>query len=164
MEKLHPRAVWSLFFTRIFIWLVLVFFGVVLTIFSDIFSFDQATLFIISFLNWLLLIFFILLIITYIWAKLTYYFFRYELTNDSLKTEYGIISKTYTSIPYKRIQNVDISRRVIDRFLGLSNLQIYTAGYGADTSEGFLPGVEKNQAEIIRDELIKRADNAKQIL
>ena len=51
--------------------------------------------------------------------------------------------------------------------LGLSDLQIQTAGmssvagsYGAG-SEGRLPGVTREEAERLRDELIKRARGSK---
>lgn len=98
----------------------------------------------------------------YLWAKLTCHFYRYELREDGFRKEHGIIWKRYVTIPYDRIQNVDIFRGLIARILGLSDIQVQTAGaitagsYGA-FAEGRLPGVGKEEAERIRDELVRRA-------
>ena len=78
----------------------------------------------------------------------------------------NIIWKKYVSIPYDRIQNVDIYRGIWARIFGLSDIQIQTAGgitagsYGA-FSEGRLIGVSKEEAERLRDELIRRARNSR---
>ena len=86
---------------------------------------------------------------------------------DVFKKESGVIWKKYVSIPYERIQNVDIYRGVFARILGLSDLHIQTAGasvvsYGRGGlagvgAEGRLPGIGKDVAEKLRDGLIKRA-------
>ncbi len=115
----------------------------------------------------------IFLIITGFWiflihicAKLSYKNYKYELTEDGFRKELGVLRKKYVTIPYERIQNVDIYRSIIARILGLSDLNIQTAGasgypgggrgYGA---EGRLPGLSKEDAEQVRDELIHRAKN-----
>lgn len=163
MEKLHPKAVW-IFFFRVLGFCI--FLSVWLT------SFLAGLLRVAGkrgFLWWLILGFIICLIFAYFWSKLIYRFWRYELTEDVFKKEHGIIWKKYVSIPYERIQNIDIHRGVVDRILGLSSLSIQTAGYGAIGGmrrgiggEGYLPGLGKNKAEEIRDELIQRAKGKKQ--
>lgn len=110
---------------------------------------------------WLLLI--ITSILAFIWAKLTYRFYKYELKEDGFRKEHGVIWKKYVTIPYERIQNVDIYRGLLARILGLSDLHIQTAGMSAPVgnyggvSEGRLPGLSPQIAEDLRDELIKRA-------
>ena len=70
----------------------------------------------------------------------------------------GIIYKKYVSIPYDRIQNVDIHRSLLARILGLSSLRIHTAGVGGMASaEGNLPGVSTEVAEQLREELLSRS-------
>ena len=119
--------------------------------------------------NWsgfVLLAALIVAILSFAIAKLTYHYYRYEMTDIVFKKEHGIIWKKYVSIPYDRIQNVDIYRGVFARLLGLSDIQIQTAGgitagsYGA-FSEGRLLGVSKEEAEKLRDELIQRARNSR---
>ena len=105
----------------------------------------------------------VLLPVLFIWAKLHYKFYGYELREDGFRKERGIIWKKYVTIPYDRIQNVDIYRGPVTRMLGLSDLRIQTAGAssGGLISEGRLPGLSRKTAEELRDELVKRAKEAK---
>ena len=122
-------------------------------------------------LIWSLVIVFVLLLITWIWAKLQHHFYRYELREDGFRKESGIIWKRYVTIPYNRIQNVDIYRGLVARILGLSDLHIQTAGtagfgqrglFGASRApEAQLPGLSREVAEKLRDELIKRSQQSR---
>ena len=94
---------------------------------------------------------------------------KYEFTHDSLKIEKGVIIKKYKSIPYERIQNVDITRGILARIAGFSTIDIQTAGYsayaakgGVGQSEGHLPAVSIEGAEQIREFLMKRITHNKQ--
>jgi len=105
--------------------------------------------------------------ISYIWAKLSYRFWRYDFTEDAIKIEKGVIWKKYISIPYERVQNVDIYRGILARIFKLSDLHIQTAGYsgygkyGMGT-EGRLPGLDIQTAEQLREELVKKVKGTKQ--
>lgn len=103
---------------------------------------------------------------TAVWANLSYRYFLYELTEDTFRKEHGIINKHYVSIPYHKIQNIDIHRGVLDRILGLSTIYIQTAGASSVSSrsnkhnayaEGQLPGLSKELAEQLRDELLSKS-------
>jgi uncharacterized membrane protein YdbT with pleckstrin-like domain len=94
--------------------------------------------------------------LAYVVAYLRYRFYHYELTDGEFRKESGIISKKYVSIPYERIQNVEITRRLVARILGLSELEIQTAS-GVAKAEGHLPGLSTEEAESIRTELISRS-------
>lgn len=170
MKQLDPKVIW-LFFLQSFsgiILLIMPFFFAYIFAFRHIFTNDRLVeplipAIILFLFNWWWVLVIILLIIQYIFAYLTYYFYRYELREDGFRKEHGIIWKKYVTIPYERIQNVDIYRGVWARILGLSDIQIQTAGmsttvssYGAG-SEGRLPGLSKEDAESMRDELVKRA-------
>jgi membrane protein YdbS with pleckstrin-like domain len=113
----------------------------------------------------------LLILIAEIYARLSYRFWGYEFTKNELKIEKGIIWKTYKSIPYGRIQNIDIKRGVLARIIGFSTLEIQTAGYSAISangrsygthSEGYLPAVSVDESEKIRSMLIKKIGNRKQ--
>ena len=163
MKQLDPKAVWLFFINY------LISFGVLLGLI--IFGIWAPALFAVGFsISSLLLSIFLLvlfvLIFSYVIAKWTYGYYRYEMSELAFKKEHGIIWKKYVSIPYDRIQNVDIYRGVFARLLGLSDIQIQTAGgitagsYGA-FSEGRLIGVSKEEAEKLRDELIQKARNSR---
>jgi len=96
-----------------------------------------------------------------IYATMAYNRWFYEFTPDNLKIERGIIWKRYSNIPYERVQNVDITRGIIARMLGFSTANIQTAGYSYSSnnsawSEGYIPAVEMNEAEKIREFVMKK--------
>jgi len=166
MEKLDPKAFWIFFFNLLlagfFIALAICYVGVPLL------GILGKSLF--SIFWWVILFFIIWIGFSYFWAGLSYNAYKYELTEDAFKKEQGVIWKRYVSIPYERIQNVDIYRGVIARILGLSDLMIQTAGYSAGYGgrgawgrdpEGRIPGLSKEKAEELREELIKRAKGTK---
>ena len=168
MNQLHPKAVWLFFissFLRLFI--VFVILGFQATIFLSKIGEDTS---VIGYVGWFLAIMVFLIVLLFIWAKLSYRFYKYELTDDGFRKELGVIYKKYVTIPYDRIQNVDIYRGILARILGLSDLNIQTAGASAQMSryggltggaEGRLPGLSREDAEKLRDELIRRAKQSK---
>src|SRR3990167_5406284 len=198
MKQLDPKAVWLFFISfvlRAFIpiiflsiygavilgefsfgflnwlWIIVPAFLVLCFVWAKLtYYFYRYELTDVGFLNWLWIIVPAFLVLCFVWAKLTYYFYRYELTDVGFRKELGVIYKKYVTIPYDRIQNVDIYRGILARLLGLSDLNIQTAGMSATINrygvsgggaEGRLPALSREVAEQLRDELIQRARQAK---
>lgn len=173
MQKLHPKAVWLFFFSSLFRFFFLIFplYFVVLSVVEARVLQEGADV-ILKVVIGILLFFIPYAIFCYIWARLTYRYWGYELTEHTLKIEKGVIWKKYISIPYQRIQNVDIYRGLIARILGLSDLQVQTAGYSAVYgargggfgfgAEGRLPGLSPDVAEELRENLTQRVTSARQ--
>lgn len=175
MQQLDPKAIWLFFFSFVWRW----FFALVYLAFFGFFvlsslALEGGAIFHLDFFSWALFIFLFIipafLILCFVWARLTYKYYRYELVEDGFRKESGVIFKRYVTIPYDRIQNVDIYRGIIARFLGLSDLQIQTAGFSAVMTrygatgvgaEGRLPGLSVGVAEQLRDELVRRARQSK---
>ena len=169
MEKLDSKAVWIFFFQFLGVGLVLaLIFGWFVGILAEVGKF--------SFGWWMLIALFIILIFgSYGWAKLSYSVYRFELTDEAFRKEWGVILKRYVSIPYERIRNIEIRRGILSQILGLNELMIQTGGYSGTLyygysllallsriePEGWLPGLSKERAEEIRDELIRRAKGTK---
>ncbi len=159
MQQLDPKAVWLFFIgsvASLFISLA------VLTIVLINLIIFASQMFQLNFLYGLIFIP-IILVLKYFWAVFTYKNYKYELRADGFRKEHGVISKKYVTIPYERIQNVDIYRGLLARMLGLSDLNIQTAGmsstvgsYGGG-AEGRLPALNPQVAEKLRDDLIARA-------
>lgn len=178
MKKLNPKSVWMFFlqysFGFIFFVAVMVLcFGlpVVLSILEDSDNFGAFGSIMAIFILGLVIFSVLVFGLSFVFAKLAYNNYLYELKPEGFYKESGVITKKYVTIPYERIQNVDINRGILARVLGLSDLQIQTAGmsasfgrYGAYGvgAEGRLPGVSEAEAREIRDELIKRAKGAQQ--
>lgn len=172
MQKLHPKAVWLFFVHFLFVgFFILVFLGMFIApLLMGIAEKKQMadTGMVLSSVIWKMATWWIIFlavyfVFCYIWARLTYRFWRYQLTDNTLKIERGVIWKKYISIPFGRIQNVDIYRGVWARIFGLSDLQVQTAGYsaapgkhGGFRSEGRLPGLAPKVAEELREQLIRK--------
>ena len=149
MKHLHPRAVWF-FFIRSFVSEILI----LLYLFFDAeINMSFFTPFVIP------VIVMIVAIFTYIWAKLCYRFYKYTLAENGFQKESGVIIKKYVTIPYDRIQNVNIHRGILSRLLGLSDLKIQTAGNSRRKAkyEGRLIGILHQDAEQLRDELLAKS-------
>lgn len=75
----------------------------------------------------------------------------YWLRDIDLYLRHGILFRTTSIIPHARIQHVDTKHGPIDRWLGLSEVVVYTAGTrGAIIS---IPGLAADTAESLRDRL-----------
>ncbi len=169
MKQLDPKAVWLFFFSFVLRSLIpMIFFSTSGVAFLGNFfdNVNNNSEFSFDYLHWFWVIIPVFLVLCFVWAKLTYHYYRYELLDVGFRKESGVIYKKYVTIPYDRIQNVDINRGILARILGLSDLNIQTAGASAAVSsygiigvgaEGRLPAVSVEVAELIRDELVQRA-------
>ncbi|PSO46001.1 MAG: hypothetical protein BRC25_00155 [Parcubacteria group bacterium SW_6_46_9] len=94
-----------------------------------------------------------------VWVKL----FGYEIADNEVKIERGVIAKSYDSIPFSRIQNVGIERSLLQRVLGISTVDIQTAGASrVGRAEGSIPGIDKEIAETVREKTMQKARLEKQ--
>lgn len=161
MQQLDPRAKWLFFINSLiaslFLFTFLGMFGMPLLIASTLGNLTALIPIL------LCCVLFVLSVgLAYFWAELTYQNWKFELAEEGFKKESGVIFKKYVTIPYDRIQNVDIYRGLFSRMIGLSDLQVQTAGFSyagqyGGGAEGRLPGLSAERAEEIRSELIKRA-------
>jgi putative membrane protein len=91
--------------------------------------------------------------------QLVYYQrFEYDLTGDSLDIASGVVSRRNREIPIGRVQNVDISRNVVQRLLGIAVIDLETAG--GSSTEASLKCVSETEAERLQDEIgrLKRGE------
>jgi len=118
---------------------------------------------------WALLgIFVVIFLLTFLISWLIYINYKFMLGEDSLKVKRGILNKEEVAIPYRQIQDVDIERDLAFQMMGLSRIAILTAGHEDkddkdDQSEGILPAMDKDLAEWLQTELLKRANVQKVI-
>ena len=82
---------------------------------------------------------------------LRYRFWRFEVRDEELYVERGVINRIRTIAPKVRIQHIDVSQNLFENLFGLGKLIIYTAGTrGADI---VIPGLIYEYAEDLRDTL-----------
>jgi membrane protein YdbS with pleckstrin-like domain len=77
----------------------------------------------------------------------------YQLREHDLSLRSGVITHRVESLPFSRIQHVNVRRGPIERSLGLATLQVSTAG--PDIS---IPGLSQADAERIKLLVTERAD------
>lgn len=93
----------------------------------------------------------------------TFYRYRswgFEVRDDHLYLEHGVLVKINSMVPFVRIQHVDTQRNPLHRLLGLSEVVVFTAGSrGADvTIPGLVPGKAVEMQEKLRDVAISSED------
>jgi len=114
-------------------------------------------------------LFAIFFLLAFFIAWLIYVNYKFALGDNSLKIKRGILNKEEVAIPYRQIQDVDINRDLSFQMMGLSRIVILTAGHedSRDSSddpaergqsEGYLPALDKDLAEWLQAELLKRAN------
>lgn len=80
------------------------------------------------------------------WAR-----FEFRVGTSEIRIDSGILSRTHRSIPFDRIQDVDISRGPLARLLGIARVKFETGGSaGAGEDEGVLHAVPLERAEELR--------------
>jgi putative membrane protein len=82
---------------------------------------------------------------------LSYWFFRFQLLDDSILIRQGVIKKKQLDIKFERIQGINTQQNIVYRYLGLVTVTFDTAG-SAD-SEGNLPAVTEAFAKSLRSQI-----------
>lgn len=79
----------------------------------------------------------------------------YEVRDDALYLERGVITEVRTVVPLVRIQHVDSRRTPVERAVGLASTVVYTAGTrGSDVR---VPGLTPEGARDLRERLKRLA-------
>lgn len=81
--------------------------------------------------------------------------YGYAERGDDLLVTSGIMFRRLVIVPYGRMQLVDVTAGPIDRWLGLTKVQLHTA---AATTDAAIPGLEPDLAAALRDRLAARGE------
>jgi uncharacterized protein len=79
----------------------------------------------------------------------------FQLRDDDLLFRRGLLFQRFVSVPYGRMQLIDITRGPVSRIVGLSDLHFVTA---AASSTVAIPGLPIEDAEQLRDQLVALAE------
>jgi membrane protein YdbS with pleckstrin-like domain len=93
-----------------------------------------------------------------VWVLLAYRVWVYQIRDDSLYLERGVVTHVRTIVPYVRIQHVDTSRSALERALGLSTLVVHTAG--SRRADDPVPGLKPHEARDLQQRLKELAIEA----
>ncbi|APX96015.1 PH domain-containing protein [Natronorubrum daqingense] len=86
-----------------------------------------------------------------VYAIRLYQVWRFELQDDALYLERGVVTFVETAVPFVRVQHVDTQFGPVERVLGLSSVVVYTAG--SRNADVRIPGLTPDRAEALQDTL-----------
>jgi len=90
-----------------------------------------------------------------VYVLVKYRVWRFEVREDDLYLERGVLTRVNTVVPFVRVQHVDTQRGPIERAAGLSSVVVYTAGSrGADVT---IPGLTPDRADALQERLRRLA-------
>lgn len=95
--------------------------------------------------------------ITFIPLWIRYHTLRYRFDKDGVGMSVGVLFKRETYLTYRRIQDIHVTRGLIQRWLGLASVAVQTAS-GASTAEMTIEGMPDPDA--LRDWLYTRMRGA----
>jgi membrane protein YdbS with pleckstrin-like domain len=88
------------------------------------------------------------------YVNAAYRVWRYRFGAESLEIRYGVFWKRTSSMPYHRLQQVDVGQGPLERWLGMSTVQLRSA---AATTDATIPGIADEEVGEIRTRLMQRA-------
>ncbi|EGQ43111.1 MAG: putative membrane protein [Candidatus Nanosalina sp. J07AB43] len=86
-----------------------------------------------------------------VWQYLIWRNYNLNLEENNLKITKGVLSKEDRKIPFDRIQNVDIKRNIVHRLMGISRLNVETAG--GNKTEASIKHLRSGDATQLRNRL-----------
>jgi membrane protein YdbS with pleckstrin-like domain len=140
---LHPNY-WKVTLINCFVFILFLCFGVLLglTFIDELFGFQLQLISMTIVLIGLILLF----------SRIAFRKKRFAFRNHDVLFRHGIIATNTIVIPYNRIQHVALHEGLVSRYFGLAKIEIFTAGGSSSDIE--IPGIEKEQAENIKQLLM----------
>lgn len=93
--------------------------------------------------------FFIFFGFIFVYLLLSFPLREYALREKDISYKRGLLVKKMTTVPFTRIQHVEIDEKPISRLFGLSSLSVYTAGDSSDDLE--IKGIQRETALQIKE-------------
>lgn len=94
----------------------------------------------------------VLLIIGGAW--LSWRFSTYRITAEAVEVKHGVLFRQHRRAPLERIQSVNLQRSLLARILGLTQVDVQTAGQGGKVALQFLG---HNDAKNVREQILLAA-------
>ena len=78
----------------------------------------------------------------------------YLLRQHDISFRDGVFFKSWTTIPFSRVQHCEIIKGVVDNMFGLVELRIFTAG--GSSSDLVIPGLKPDAAFALKEHIISK--------
>lgn len=94
----------------------------------------------------------VLIALTFLFSRISFKKRGFAFREHDVLFQNGIIATNTIVIPYNRVQHVALHEGLVSRYFGLAKVEIFTAGGSSSDIE--IPGIEKEQAENIKQLLM----------
>lgn len=81
----------------------------------------------------------------------------YRIEPRELKVSSGILFRRVVSVPFARMQLVEVSAGPLERAFNLASVQLHTASASTDAT---IPGLDPERAALLRDSLTEQSTSA----
>ena len=81
---------------------------------------------------------------------------KYAIREKDISYKKGIFFRSLTTVPFNRIQHVEIDQAPISRIFGLASLSVFTAGASSDDLK--ISGLLKKEAKQIKEFISNKID------
>ncbi|WP_436795987.1 PH domain-containing protein [Actinospongicola halichondriae] len=85
------------------------------------------------------------------WTALVWRSWRFEIGTAALRLEHGVLIRRSSTIPYHRVQHIDLEAGPIERRMRLTTLILRTASASSDST---VPGIDAAEAEVVRTRIL----------
>ncbi|WP_010154654.1 PH domain-containing protein, partial [Leucobacter chromiiresistens] len=114
----------------------------------DVYEFLVAEGLLLAVLGGILLV--LLLIVLFSW--LAWRFATYRITDTAVEVRGGVVFRSHRRAPLERIQSVNLQRSLLARALGLTKIEVVTAGQGGKVELSFLG---HRDAKTVREQILQ---------
>jgi putative membrane protein len=83
---------------------------------------------------------------------------RYAIDEDGVSMKWGVLFRREVYLTYRRIQDIHVTRNLLERWMGLAKISLQTAA-GSSSAELVIEGIK--QPEALRDFLYRRMRGAR---
>ena len=98
----------------------------------------------------------ILLVVGFSW--LSWRFSTFRITADAVESQHGVLFRQHRRAPLERIQSVNLQRSLLARLLGLTQVDVQTAGQGGKVALQYLG---HREAKEVREQILLAARASK---
>lgn len=85
------------------------------------------------------------------WTSLVWRSWQFRVGDGALHLRHGVLTRRESTIPYHRVQHIDLEAGPLERRMGLTSLILRTASASSDST---VPGIDAGDAESLRARIL----------
>lgn len=85
------------------------------------------------------------------WTSLVWHAWQFRVGDGALHLRHGVLTRRQSTIPYHRVQHIDLEAGPLERRMGLTSLILRTASASSDST---VPGIDAAEAEALRARIL----------